>query len=81
MRARHICLNRAHGTFYDQTNANGSGKMEYDVRFIHQLRQKLAILDWFEKAPHAVIFLEATDIFHAARRKIIEQQDFIAISE
>jgi hypothetical protein len=55
--------------------------MEYDVRFIHQLRQNLAILDWFEKAPHAVIFLEATDVFQAARRKIIEQQDFIAISE
>ena len=55
--------------------------MEYDVGFIHQFRQQLAIFERFEKIVHPVIFLEVPDIFHAAGGKIIHQQDFIAAFE
>ena len=59
LRAIHIGLNRAHGAFDNQAHANGGSQMKNHVGFIHQLRQKLAILDWFEKIVHAVVFLEA----------------------
>ena len=55
--------------------------MKNDVGLVHQLRQKLAIFQGLEKIMHPVVFLEVPDIFHAARGKIIHQQDLIAAFE
>jgi hypothetical protein len=52
-----------------------------DIGVIHELRQKVAILDRVEVILHPVGTLEVPDVFDATCGKVIEQDYFIAAFE
>src|ERR1700676_2331304 len=76
--AVYICFDRSNRTLHDQLDAHRCSHVEDDIGLIHQFRQQLAIFQGLKKIMHSVIFLQMADIFHATRRKIVHEQDFIS---
>ena len=78
LRAVDVGLDGSHRAFDNQLDAHRGRQMKNDVGLVHQFRQQLAVFQRLKEIVHPVIFLKVPDVFHAAGRKIVHQQDFVA---
>ena len=78
MRAVDIGLDGLDWTLDDKFDSYGGSQMDDDIGVVNEFGEQLAILDVIEVILHAPGGLEMADVFNAAGRKIIEQDDTIA---
>ena len=81
LRAVHIGLDGANRAFDNELHAHGSGKMNDHVRIIHKFREQLAIFDAVEVIFEKIRTFQMPDVLHASGRKIIQQNDALALFE
>ena len=79
--AVYIGLDGFDGALNDEFDADGSGQMDDYIGIIHEFGEQLAILDALQVILHTAGGLEMADVFHAAGRKIVQQNDTIATIE
>ena len=78
MRAVDIGLDSLDRAFDDEFDADSGGQMDDHIGIVDELSEQLAILNVIQVILHAPGGLEMADVFNAAGRKIIEQDDTIA---
>ncbi len=79
--AIYIGLDGLDGAFHDEFDADGGGQMNDHVGIIDEFGEQLAILDIVQVILHAAGRLEMADVFDAAGRKVVEQDDAVAAVE
>src|SRR5713226_1507155 len=79
--AVYVGLDGLDGAFDDELDADGGGEVDDDIGVIDELGEQLAIFDVVEMILHAVGRLEMANVFDAAGREIVEQDDAVAAVE
>ena len=78
LRAVYIGLDGLDRAFDDEFDTDGGGQMDDDIGIVNEFGEQLAILEVVEVILHAVGRLEMADVFDAAGRKVVQQNDVFA---
>src|SRR5207249_1749777 len=81
LRAVDIGLDGLDRALDNELDANGCRQMDDDLGIIHKFSEQLAIFDAVQVVLHLARGFEMADVFDAARRKIIQQNDAVAAIE
>src|SRR6202007_887064 len=73
LRAVDVGLDGTHGTFDDQLDADGGGKMDDCVGIVHEFSDELAIFDSIQVILELGVRFQMADIVHAAGGQIVEE--------
>ena len=76
-----IGFDGAHGAFDDELDADSGGEMDDDVGIVDEFREQLQIFDIVQVIFHVAGSLKVTDVVHASRGEIVEQDDAIVASK
>ncbi len=72
---------RARGLSDNEAHADGCGKMENHVRFVHQLSEQVLIHDRIEDVMKTIAGFKVADILDASGGKIVQNKDFLALRQ